>query len=59
MTNPAVIIPAGGPVPGEIWAGAAAHYDERGSAALILRIATANVCTRPGVATPLVARAWG
>jgi AhpD family alkylhydroperoxidase len=47
------------PVPDEIWAQAARHYDERGLAALILMIATTNVFNRLNVTTRQVAGAWG
>src|SRR6266704_2502522 len=47
------------PVPDEIWAEAARHYDERGLAALILMIATTNVYNRLNVTTRQVAGAWG
>ena len=46
------------PVPDEIW-DAAAHYDERGLAALILMIATTNFFNRLNVSTRQPARAWG
>ena len=46
------------PVPDEIWDEAARHYDERGLAALLLMIATANVFNRLNVATRQVAGAW-
>ena len=48
-----------GPVPDEIWDEAARHYDERGLAALMLMIATANIYNRRNVATRRVAGAWG
>ena len=47
------------PVPDEIWAEAARHYDERGLAALILMIATTNVYNRLNVTTRQVAGSWG
>jgi AhpD family alkylhydroperoxidase len=47
------------PVPEEIWAEAARHYDERGLAALILMIATTNVYNRLNVTTRQVAGSWG
>ena len=47
------------PVPDEIWAEAARHYDERGLAALILMIATTNVYNRVNVTTRQVAGSWG
>jgi AhpD family alkylhydroperoxidase len=47
------------PVPDEIWAEAARHYDERALAALILMIATTNVFNRLNVTTRQVAGTWG
>ena len=47
------------PVPDEIWDAAARHYDERGLAALILMIATANFFNRLNVSTRQQAGAWG
>jgi AhpD family alkylhydroperoxidase len=47
------------PVPDDVWAQAARHYDERGLAALILMIATTNVFNRLNVTTRQVAGAWG
>jgi len=38
---------------------AARHYDERGLAARLRMIATANVCNHGNVATRRVAGAWG
>jgi AhpD family alkylhydroperoxidase len=46
------------PVPDEIWAEAASHYDERGLAALLLAIALINVWNRLNVATRQVAGEW-
>jgi len=46
------------PVPDDIWAEAARHYDERALAALILSIATTNVFNRLNVATRQLAGAW-
>jgi alkylhydroperoxidase family enzyme len=43
------------PVPDEIWAEAAKHYDERALAALIISIATINVWNRLNVTTRQVA----
>jgi AhpD family alkylhydroperoxidase len=43
------------PVPDEVWAEAAAHYDERGLSALLLAIATTNVFNRLNVSTRQVA----
>jgi AhpD family alkylhydroperoxidase len=42
------------PVPDEIWDEAARHYDEKGLAALVLRIAVVNVFNRVNVATKQV-----
>jgi AhpD family alkylhydroperoxidase len=39
------------PVPDDIWAEAAGHYDERGLAALILTIATTNLFNRLNIST--------
>ena len=47
------------PVPDEIWDAAARHYDERGLAALILMIATANFFNRLNVSTRQTAGTWG
>jgi AhpD family alkylhydroperoxidase len=47
------------PVPDEIWDAAARHYDERGLAALVLMIATANLFNRVNVSTRQPAGAWG
>ena len=47
------------PVPDEIWDAAARHYDERGLAALILMIATANFFNRLNVSTRQPAGTWG
>lgn len=46
------------PVPDEIWAEAAAHYDERGLAGLVLAIGSINLWNRLNVATRQVADAW-
>ncbi len=43
------------PVPDEVWAEAARHYDDRGLAALVVEIATINVFNRLNVATRQVA----
>jgi AhpD family alkylhydroperoxidase len=43
------------PVPDEIWAEAARHYDEQALAALVLNIASINVWNRLNVATRQVA----
>ena len=47
------------PVPDEIWDQAAAHYDERGLAALILMIGVTNLFNRLNATTRQVAGAWG
>src|SRR5438034_9409714 len=47
------------PVPDEIWDAAAAHYDERGLASLVLMIAVTNMFNRLNVTTRQVAGAWG
>jgi AhpD family alkylhydroperoxidase len=46
------------PVPDEIWADAARHYDETALAALVLQIANINVWNRLNVATRQVAGAY-
>jgi len=46
------------PVPDEIWNNAAAQYDERALAALVLAIATINVWNRLNVATRQIAGEW-
>ena len=47
------------PVPDEIWDEAAAHFDERGLAALILMIGVTNLFNRLNATTKQVAGAWG
>ena len=47
------------PVPDEIWAQAAEHYDERGLAALVLMIGVTNLFNRLNATTRQVAGAWG
>jgi AhpD family alkylhydroperoxidase len=47
------------PVPDEIWAEAARHYDEQALAALVLSIATTNAFNRINVSTRQVAGSWG
>jgi AhpD family alkylhydroperoxidase len=47
------------PVPDEIWNEAAAHFDERGLAALILMIGVTNLFNRLNATTKQVAGAWG
>jgi AhpD family alkylhydroperoxidase len=46
------------PVPDDIWAEAARHYDEKGLAALLLNIALINVWNRLNVPTKQVAGEW-
>ncbi|MBV8733736.1 MAG: carboxymuconolactone decarboxylase family protein [Acidobacteriaceae bacterium] len=46
------------PVSDEIWNEAARHYDEKGTAALLLSIAITNVFNRVNVATRQVAGEW-
>ncbi len=47
------------PVPDEVWAEAARHYDEQALAALVLSIATTNAFNRINVSTRQVAGSWG
>ena len=47
------------PVPDDVYAEAAKHYDEQALAALILSIATTNFFNRLNVATRQLAGAWG
>jgi AhpD family alkylhydroperoxidase len=47
------------PVPDEIWDAAAAHFDEKQLAALVLAIAVSNLYNRLNVTTRQVAGAWG
>jgi AhpD family alkylhydroperoxidase len=47
------------PVPDEIWNEAAAHFDERGLAALVLMIGVTNLFNRLNATTRQVAGAWG
>jgi AhpD family alkylhydroperoxidase len=47
------------PVPDEIWNEAAAHFDERGLAALVLMIGVTNLFNRLNATTKQVAGAWG
>jgi AhpD family alkylhydroperoxidase len=47
------------PVPDDVWAEAAKHYDDQGMAALLLAIATTNVFNRLNAATRQVAGSWG
>lgn len=47
------------PVPDDIWAAAAAHYDERALSGLVLWIATTNLFNRLNVSTrQLAGQAW-
>jgi AhpD family alkylhydroperoxidase len=46
------------PVPDDVWAEAARHYDERALAAVLIEIAAINVWNRLNVATQQVAGAW-
>jgi AhpD family alkylhydroperoxidase len=47
------------PVPDHVWAGAAAHYDERALSSLVLWIAMTNLFNRVNIATRQVAgAAW-
>jgi AhpD family alkylhydroperoxidase len=46
------------PVPDAVWNEAAAHYDEKGLAALLLTISSINVWNRLNVATRQVAGEW-
>jgi len=48
----------GDPVPDEVWAEAARHYDEQGLAALLIAITSVNVWNRLNAATRQVAGAW-
>jgi AhpD family alkylhydroperoxidase len=47
------------PVPDQVWDAAAAHYDEKGLAAIVLMIAMTNLFNRLNVTTRQVAGAWG
>jgi AhpD family alkylhydroperoxidase len=47
------------PVPDQIWDAAAAHYDEKGLAAIVLMIAVTNLFNRLNATTRQVAGAWG
>ena len=46
------------PVPDEIWAEAARHFDEQALAGLVLAIASQNLWNRLNVATRQVAGEW-
>jgi AhpD family alkylhydroperoxidase len=47
------------PVPDGIWDTAAAHFDEKGLAAIVLMIAVTNLFNRLNATTRQVAGAWG
>ena len=47
------------PVPDGIWDAAAAHYDEKGLAAIVFMIALTNLFNRLNATTRQVAGAWG
>ena len=47
------------PVTDEVWNAAAAHYDEKGLAAIVLMIAVTNLFNRLNATTRQVAGAWG
>ena len=47
------------PVTDEVWDAAAAHYDEKGLAAIVLMIAMTNLFNRLNATTRQVAGAWG
>jgi AhpD family alkylhydroperoxidase len=46
------------PVPDEVWAEAASHYDEKGLSALLIAITAINVWNRLNVATRQVTGEW-
>ena len=48
----------GDPVPDEVWAEAARHYDDQGLSALLIAITSINVWNRLNAATRQVAGAW-
>ena len=47
------------PVPDQVWDAAAAHYDEKGLAAIVCMIALTNLFNRVNATTRQVAGAWG
>ncbi len=47
------------PVPDQVWDAAAAHYDEKGLAAIVLMIGLTNMFNRLNATTRQVAGAWG
>jgi alkylhydroperoxidase family enzyme len=66
MANPAMVLgaqpgwPTGRiPVTDEVWDAAAAHYDEKGLAAIVLMIAVTNLFNRLNATTRQVAGACG
>jgi len=46
------------PVPDQVWDAAAAHYDEKGLASIVLMIAVTNLFNRLNATTRQVAGAW-
>ena len=48
----------GDPVPDDVWAEAARHYDEQGLSALLIAITSINVWNRLNAATRQVAGSW-
>jgi AhpD family alkylhydroperoxidase len=48
----------GDPVPDQVWAETARHYDEQGLSALLIAITSINVWNRLNAATRQVAGAW-
>ena len=48
----------GDPVPDDVWAEAARHYDEQGLSALLIAITSINVWNRLNAATRQVSGAW-
>ncbi len=48
----------GDPVPDQVWAEAARHYDEQGLSALLIAITSINVWNRLNAATRQVSGAW-
>lgn len=46
-------------MPDQLWDAAAAHYDEKGMAAIVLMIAVTNLFNRLNATTRQVAGAWG
>jgi AhpD family alkylhydroperoxidase len=58
LTEAVTRLDAANPVPDEIWAEAARHYDETALAALLIAISSVNVWNRLNVATRQVAGKW-